>query len=146
MKPAAEEIVKQLLRCGVRVRVEGQRLALSGGKTGELSPELLREVTDCKSAVMCYVANAPLHPEELYVSADLEWWITQCPEATADKVEVDGKQFVRLTAAVVSWLKGKVLAAEQACDQGRLSLDGYEKILNAFTPIYAFAVESGVIS
>jgi hypothetical protein len=82
----------------------------------------------------------------LYVSTDLTWWLTDDPDNVADKVVVYGKTFVRLTPAVIAWLKQQVLRAERACNTGKISLEKFRAIIKAFCPIYEFAIAQGMVA
>ena len=81
----------------------------------------------------------------LYVATDLESWITDEPHIWADKVTINHKQFIRLTPSVIAWLKQQVLRAEAACARGNLSLDQFGAIIDAFCPVYEFAVRAGMV-
>ena len=81
----------------------------------------------------------------MFIAKDLEFWITTEPHYYAERVTIDGKAFVPLTPQVVAWFKGRIAKAEAACAAGKLDLDTFGEIINAFCPVYEFAVESGIV-
>ncbi len=143
MSRTPEDIAKSLLKRGVRFQVEGSELILAG-KTKELSEDQLAEVRAHKPELLSYLAQNPLAETVIYVASDLEWWTTDEPWAWGDTVEIDGKQFVRLTPSVIAWFKNRIARAEKACDEGKLPLEKYRDIVVAFSAVYAWAIETGV--
>lgn len=81
----------------------------------------------------------------MYVSEDLEHWITDEPHIWADKVSIDGKEFVQVTPEVIAWLKGQIAKAEASCNAGKLPVDDFTEIIRAFCPVYEFAVCTGMV-
>ena len=81
----------------------------------------------------------------MYVAKDLEHWTTNEPHIWADKVTIMGKEFVRLTPAAVAWFKERIAKAEAACAVGKLPLDAFGRIVNAFCPVYDFALRTGLV-
>lgn len=89
--------------------------------------------------------RAARHDRALYVAPDLEYWITDEPHIWADKVTINGKQFVKLTPDVIAWFKGQIAQGERACNNGKISPDEYLRVVRAFCPVYEFAVRTGMI-
>lgn len=81
----------------------------------------------------------------MYVAKDLEYWITGEPHYWAERVTINGKAFVRLSPAVITWFKDKIAKAEAACAKGNISLAAHGQIIRAFCPVYDFAVRTGLI-
>lgn len=81
----------------------------------------------------------------MYVAKDLKHWITKEPYIWADKVSIDGKEFVRVTPEVIAWLKGQITKAEVSCNGGKLSVGELTQIVRAFCPVYEFAVRAGMV-
>ena len=91
-----------------------------------------------------HAERAPCAPA-MYVAHDLEHWITDEPYLWADKVSIDGKEFVRVTPEVIAWLKGQIAKAEASCNAGKLPVDELTQIVRAFCPVYEFAIRVGMI-
>ena len=81
----------------------------------------------------------------MYIASDLEHWTTDEPHLWADKVGICGKEFIRLTPAVIAWFKVRIARAEAACDAGKLPVEDFTRIVRAFCPVYEFAVRTGMI-
>ena len=86
------------------------------------------------------LAEAPA----MYVAPDLEHWTTDEPHIWADKVTIHGKKFTRLTPASLTLFRKRIAKAETACAVGKLPLDAFGRIVDAFCPVYAFAVQVGM--
>lgn len=81
----------------------------------------------------------------MYVSSDLDYWIADESYLWADKVNIQGKQYVKLTPVAIAWFKQQIATAEEECNAGKLSVDDLTKIIRSFCPVYEFAVRTGII-
>ena len=81
----------------------------------------------------------------MYIASDLEHWTTDEPHIWADKVGICGKEFIRLTPAVIAWFKVRIARAEAACNAGRLPVEDFTEMIRAFCPVYEFAIRVGMI-
>jgi hypothetical protein len=115
------------------------------GRTGSLTEEERLDLLKHKPEVMHYLTEQPFTPVVMYVASDLEHWTTDELHIWADKVTIMGKEFVRLTPSTVAWLKEQVAKAEAACAAGKLSPDAFGRIVDAFCPVYEFAVCVGMV-
>ena len=145
MSRTPEDIAKSMLKHGVRLQVDGAELVLAG-KTRDLSEDQVAEVRANKPDLIDYLAENPLGETVLYAANDLEWWTSDEPWAWGDTVEIEGKKFVRLTPAIISWFKKRIARAEKACEEGKLPIEKYRNIVVAFSAVYAFAVETGMVT
>jgi len=81
----------------------------------------------------------------MWIASDIEHWTTDEPHYWAETVTINGKKFVRVTGTVIAWFKDRLAKAEAACAAGKLDLDSFGAIINAFCPVYEFAVKAGMI-
>ncbi len=81
----------------------------------------------------------------MYVAKDLEHWITKEPHIWAEKVTIHGKEFSRLTPAILAWFRQQVDKAEAACAVGKLPLDAFGRVVKAFCPVYEFALNTQLV-
>ena len=139
MKPSVEELMSTLGRLGIAVQLERGEVVLEGD-VNKINGEILATLRERKAAIVAHLKQK----HALYVATDLEWWTTDEPHIWADRVIIAGKPFVRLTPSVLAWLRGQVAKAEAACAKGALSLDQFGAIIDAFCPVYEFAVRAGM--
>lgn len=145
MSIIAEQIVKGLMHHGIRVAVTaGGNLSLRG-RTASLTEEDRLDLLKHKPEVVHYLNEQPFTPVVMYVASDLEYWTTDEPHIWADKVGLFGKEFIRLTPSALAWLKERVSKAEAAGNAGELSFDAFSRIVDAFCPVYEFAVRTGMV-
>lgn len=90
-------------------------------------------------------AKKQAEAQAMYVASDLSHWITNEPHIWADKMTIHGKEFIRLTPMAVAWFKDKIAKAEDACNKGKIPLDAFTRIVQAFCPVYEFAVATGMV-
>lgn len=145
MNYTAEQIVKGLMRHGIRVTVTPAGDLSLRGNTASLTENQRLELRRHKPEIVHYLRTMPFPSVVLYVASDLEHWHTTEPHHWADKLTICGKQFVRLTPEVVAWFKERIANAEIACDAGRLPVEDFAKIIRAFCPVYEFAIRVGMI-
>lgn len=141
----AEQIVKSLSLRGVALRVGDAGSVRLTGTTRNVTDDDREAITRYKPEVVHYVTESPLVGLAMYIATELTWWTTDKPDLWADKVTVNGKTFVRLTRDVVVWLRQQVLRAEVACKDKKISLDQFGAIVEAFCPVYEFAVRANMI-
>lgn len=145
MTLAAEQISKSLLRKRITVTVTDSGDLALDGKTGALTKEDLQDLRLHKTDLVRYLTRMPLGPVAMYVASDLEHWTTDEPHIWADKVGICGKEFIRLTPAAVAWFKERIAKAEEACAVGKLPLDAFGRVVDAFCPVYDFALRAGLV-
>ncbi len=141
----AEQIVKGLMHLGMIVSLDPHGQVKIHGLTRNLTDDLRQEITRHKLEVVQYLTESPLVTPAMLVATDLEWWLTDEPHVWADKVTIDAKVFLRLTPAIFFWLKSQVLKAEVACARKKISLDAFCAIVDAFSPVYEYAVTVGLV-
>ena len=144
MTLAAEQISKSLLRKRITVTVTCSGDLALDGKTSRLTEEDKQDLRLHKTDLVRYLTAMPLGPVAMYVASDLEHWTTDEPHIWADKVTIHGKKFTRLTPASLTLFRKRIAKAETACAVGKLPLDAFGRIVDAFCPVYAFAVQVGM--
>ncbi len=80
----------------------------------------------------------------MYVASDLSHWVTDEPGVWAKEVRIQGKLYVRLAPDELVWLYRQVKKVEAACDAGKIDLETFSRIIDAFCPVYEFAVRMGM--
>jgi len=145
MSLVAEQIIKGLMHHGIRVAVNADSDLSLRGRTRGLTDEQRLDLRKHKPEVAHYLTVAPITPVAMYVAPDLEHWTTDEPHCWADKVTIRGRQFVRLTPAVIAWFRERIDKAEAACAAGKLGLDTFGAIIKAFCPVYEFALDAGLV-
>ncbi len=145
MNTIAEQVVNGLMHSGIRVAVNDAGDLSLRGRTRELTDDQRLDLQAHKAEIVRYLIEQPITQVVMYVASDLEHWTTDEPHIWADRVTIDGKEFARLTPAVIAHFCQCIARAEAACAAGKLSLDDFTRIVAAFGPVYEFAVNAGMV-
>jgi len=78
---------------------------------------------------------------EIYVSTSLDTWAPSQPDLLARDVVLDGICFRRLDPKYYAWLRHKYYLAEKALDTGKITYEGFGKLLTRFNDIHILAVD-----